>query len=292
MRIALAVAGAVDVRQLKESASNATLDLVAPAPDPLAEFGPEWRAPARPVPITVRPARGPVEPAPRETPPRDTTPRNTTSPAVDTRRASPAPVTGANWIPAAPARSAVKSFVLGLVCGALLCLLAVYSITGREVARPDPGPGSLEPAPPAVAPVLPAASEIPAPEPATAVVASALRDLPPIDKDLLAPPELMAKSRNVREAARQAPPPQETKKTAFVGALQIDSTPRGAQVFVDRKAVGVTPVLVTDLSAGSHAIRVEADGHMPWSSAVRVIADRQTDVSTILSPSSPGAPPR
>jgi hypothetical protein len=133
-------------------------------------------------------------------------------------------------------------------------------------------------------------SEISAPEPPPPLVASQFRDLPVIDRDVPARPEPAPKSRNVREAVRQAPPPEEPKKTVFVGALRIDSRPQGAQVFVDRKAVGVTPVVVTDLRAGSHVVRVEADGHTPWSSAVRVVADRQTDVNTLLSPSSPSAP--
>ena len=288
MRIAL-TAAAVDVYRMEKSATNATRDLV-PAPDPLAEFEPEQTPPPRPVPFTVRPTPGAVDFAPRGTPPRDTIPRQRTPP-VGTRRTSFPPVKRAQQIPATPARRGIRPFVLGSVCGALLCVLAVYSMTGEEVAQPEPDPPAAGPGPPASAPVVPAASEAPAPKPPAPVGNTELRDLPVIDRDLPAPPEPIAKSRSVREAATPAPPPpRETKRTVFVGALQIDSAPQGAQVFVDRKAVGVTPVLVTDLSAGSHAIRVEADGHLAWSSAVRVIADRQTHVNAILSPSSSSAP--
>jgi hypothetical protein len=66
--------------------------------------------------------------------------------------------------------------------------------------------------------------------------------------------------------------------------LRIDSTPQGARVFIDRLPAGVTPLVVPDLRAGSHAVRVEADGHQPWSSAIRVVADRQTSVHTPLTP--------
>ena len=69
------------------------------------------------------------------------------------------------------------------------------------------------------------------------------------------------------------------------GSLHVDSTPRGARVFIDRKLVGVTPLLMTDVSAGSHVIRLETDGHSAWSSAIRVVAERQTDVSPTLAPS-------
>jgi cytoskeleton protein RodZ len=81
------------------------------------------------------------------------------------------------------------------------------------------------------------------------------------------------------------PPPAPAATVGFVGSLQIDSIPPGARVFVNRKPVGVTPLFLTDVAAGSHAIRIEADRYAPWSSAIRVVADRQTDVRTTLSPS-------
>lgn len=77
-----------------------------------------------------------------------------------------------------------------------------------------------------------------------------------------------------------------------MGALQIDSTPRGARVFINRQEVGVTPLVLTGLVVGSHVVRLEADGHATWSSAIRVIADRQTDVRTKLAPSLENELPR
>ena len=77
-----------------------------------------------------------------------------------------------------------------------------------------------------------------------------------------------------------------------MGALQIDSTPRGARVFIDRQPVGVTPLVLTGLVVGSRVVRLEADGHAPWSSAIRVIADRRTDVRTTLAPSLENESPR
>jgi PEGA domain len=77
-----------------------------------------------------------------------------------------------------------------------------------------------------------------------------------------------------------------------VGSLQIDSTPRGARVFVDRQSVGVTPLVLPGLVVGSHVVRLEADGHKPWSSAIRITADRQTDLRTTLAPSVEDESPR
>jgi hypothetical protein len=88
------------------------------------------------------------------------------------------------------------------------------------------------------------------------------------------PPSTAAKASSATDA----------KKRSFLGELRIDSSPQGARVFIDRTAAGVTPLIVLDLGVGSHAVRIEADGHMPWSSAVRVVADRQTRVHTTLAP--------
>jgi hypothetical protein len=81
-----------------------------------------------------------------------------------------------------------------------------------------------------------------------------------------------------------------TTNSPFVGSLRIDSLPQGARVFIDRKEVGMTPLIMANLVAGSHAVRLEAEGHTPWSSAIRVIADQQTDVRTILARPDESAP--
>jgi len=83
----------------------------------------------------------------------------------------------------------------------------------------------------------------------------------------------------------QAPSaPAEAKKASLVGSLRIDSAPQGARVFIDRKTAGVTPLVARELRPGSHTVRVEAGGHVPWSSAIRVVANRQTRVHTTLAP--------
>jgi hypothetical protein len=72
----------------------------------------------------------------------------------------------------------------------------------------------------------------------------------------------------------------------YRGALAIESSPEGASVFVNRRAVGSTPLLLEDLPIGSHAVRIEADGYQLWSAAVRVVADRRTQVTAQLHPTS------
>jgi hypothetical protein len=85
--------------------------------------------------------------------------------------------------------------------------------------------------------------------------------------------------------AKQGSPPQRAVAAQFQGTLLVESVPARAQVFVDRQALGPTPLRFSQLSAGSHVVRVEADGYEPWSAAVRVVADQRTRVTAQLRPS-------
>jgi hypothetical protein len=71
----------------------------------------------------------------------------------------------------------------------------------------------------------------------------------------------------------------------FYGSLVIDSTPINARAFVNGHAVGTTPLVLTDVPAGSRVVRLEADDYTPWSSTVRVIADQRISVNVTLAPS-------
>jgi hypothetical protein len=227
--------------------SSAIHDRRLPA-DPLAEFYPERRVPIRPAIV------------------------RTNARPVDTRRASPVPVASAASRAASETRASVRSFALGSVFGAVLCVIVVYVLTMSDLPRPEP--------------VARAAAEMPPAAESPIVLAAEPRDTPSVEKPIPAP-ALPPRRREVsRQADRvaAASPSRELAVRPFVGSLQIDSMPQGARVFIDRRPVGVTPLVVTDLAAGSHAVRVEADGHTPWSSAIRVIANRQTEVNTILMP--------
>jgi hypothetical protein len=103
-----------------------------------------------------------------------------------------------------------------------------------EVSRaPRPAPA---PAPPAPATPSPAAEPAPAP----------------------APPRRPSPSPEPR-APRAEPEPAPAAPTA--GILHIDSDIPGAQVFIDRNYVGVTPVTAPDIAPGAHRINVLAQGY-------------------------------
>jgi hypothetical protein len=70
----------------------------------------------------------------------------------------------------------------------------------------------------------------------------------------------------------------------FAGALAVESIPDGAAVIVDRTYIGVSPIRVLQLRAGSHVVWVEHEGYERWTAAVRVTADQQTQVAATLQP--------
>ena len=50
--------------------------------------------------------------------------------------------------------------------------------------------------------------------------------------------------------------------------MMVDSRPAGAQVFVDGRSVGYTPIVVSSLTQGTHSVRMEIPGYRPWVTAV------------------------
>ena len=272
-------ASTVETMQRSDTSSlSVTSGRAQPVPDALAEFRSERPAPVEPA--TARPA-----------PPPPDTRRASAPPPPDTRLARPATVASAVRTIGSDKREKLWSFAFGLVCGALLCLIVVYPLMTSELPGPATASQTLLEQPPAAEPSI--------------VVSDKHRDRPvpdpPVVNTSRPPTPEAARPTPTPEAARPTPAPkppgrdvpraavpvprEEGTSARFVGALQIDSTPRGARVFIDRQPVGVTPVVLTGLVVGSRVVRLEADGHAPWSSAVRVIADRQTDVRTTLAPS-------
>jgi hypothetical protein len=93
--------------------------------------------------------------------------------------------------------------------------------------------------------------------------------------------------RTVRTPARPAQPAQPTLSSTTVGyrgVLVLNSTPQGAEVVVNGQVVGQTPVVLNDVPVGSRALLVRRDGYSPWSTSVRIVADRETTVQARLTP--------
>ena len=66
------------------------------------------------------------------------------------------------------------------------------------------------------------------------------------------------------------------------GSVFVESRPPDAQVFLDGERVGRTPVLLPDVAAGLHEIRIQRDGYRVWSTTTRVVTSERTRVGASL----------
>jgi hypothetical protein len=68
------------------------------------------------------------------------------------------------------------------------------------------------------------------------------------------------------------------------GSLQVASRPSGAHVFVDDELIGTTPLLLSDVAAGSKRLRVELSGYKIWTTSVQVQPKARARVTATLEP--------
>jgi hypothetical protein len=110
--------------------------------------------------------------------------------------------------------------------------------TEAAIAEPDPAPAEPTPAPVEAAPVPV--------EPAPASVEPTPAAEPPVAD------------------VRPTPVAEGPAVVSFA------SRPEGAQVFLDGVAVGRTPLVVSDVRAGTRRVRLELAGHRTWATVVNV----------------------
>ena len=70
--------------------------------------------------------------------------------------------------------------------------------------------------------------------------------------------------------------------TRFTAGLVVESRPSGAKVFLNGEPVGSTPLNLSSVVAGSHALRLELDGYRRWTSSIRVVAGEPNRVTASL----------
>lgn len=66
------------------------------------------------------------------------------------------------------------------------------------------------------------------------------------------------------------------------GRVEVVSRPAGAQVFLDGRLVGRTPLTLSQVSAGSHAVRLALPGHQRWVTTVDVAPGAHARVAASL----------
>ncbi len=87
-----------------------------------------------------------------------------------------------------------------------------------------------------------------------------------------------------RAIDRPAPEPSRPAEITPTGPARMDivSRPAGAQVFLDGRSVGTTPMSLPEISPGSHVIRLELAGFNRWVTTVDVQAGSSTRVAASL----------
>jgi hypothetical protein len=76
------------------------------------------------------------------------------------------------------------------------------------------------------------------------------------------------------------------------GILSVSSTPAGASVFIDNALRGLTPITLTDVSAGSHQVLIRLEGYQDYSVTPQVNAGATNTITSTLNPNVTPEPTR
>jgi hypothetical protein len=68
------------------------------------------------------------------------------------------------------------------------------------------------------------------------------------------------------------------------GSLNIVTSPKGADIYVDGDYIAESPNVVTDLAPGSHTLRLHKAGYDEYFSFVTIVSGRQTPLSYTFTP--------
>jgi hypothetical protein len=74
----------------------------------------------------------------------------------------------------------------------------------------------------------------------------------------------------------------ETVPVASVTGLYVQSSPAGADVFLDEKLVSTTPFQLSEIAPGRYTIRIDMQGYRSWSMPVTIEQGVRTKISAVL----------
>jgi serine/threonine protein kinase len=125
-------------------------------------------------------------------------------------------------------------------------------------------------------------------------IASTTQTVAPIPEEKVSSPEPIA-APVARQGTRTTVPARATEATdstlstrsarsGQAGSLQVATRPSGAQVFVDDSLIGTTPLLLSNIEAGSKRLRIELSGYKTWATSVRIEPSARSRVSASLEP--------
>jgi hypothetical protein len=169
-----------------------------------------------------------------------------------------------------PTRLALMSCTFGMLIGALS--MWVVTAQFRSAIVPVASAARIQEGP--EQPALPSQQDE---NPAASLQGSPLRNVSSTGATA-GQAEAVADARTVQQAAARP------RRTVYRGALTVNSRPSGARVSINGQSLGVTPLRVNRLPAGSRVVRLTAQGYHPWSNAVRVVANQRNSVMATLQP--------
>jgi hypothetical protein len=179
-----------------------------------------------------------------------------------------------------------------LIIGAVALALGILAgfaggfLVARDTPAPAPAPaavadtGTSKPEPPKSQTFTDAAVDEAA-KPSEAVSGSAPVNPAPKPPPAEASPRAETPAPPVRPARQPAVPPPSPERSG-PAAMRVESLPAGAQVFVDGRSVGYTPLVVGQLSPGTHSIRMQLPGYRPWVTAVTLSPGARERVAASL----------
>jgi eukaryotic-like serine/threonine-protein kinase len=84
------------------------------------------------------------------------------------------------------------------------------------------------------------------------------------------------------KARAGAPAPAAGPPANLTGSLYVDSRPQGADVVLDGRNVGKTPLNLTEVPVGTHVVRIEMAGKKPWTVSQNVTTGKIARVTGSL----------
>ena len=78
--------------------------------------------------------------------------------------------------------------------------------------------------------------------------------------------------------------PAATSFRAREGSIEVLSRPSGADVSLDGRMVGQTPLTISNVREGTHVIGVELSGFSRWATSVRVEGGKPSRIGASLMP--------
>ena len=75
--------------------------------------------------------------------------------------------------------------------------------------------------------------------------------------------------------------PERIPQSTLTG-LYVQSSPSGADVYLDDKLVATTPFQLSDIGPGRYTIRIDREGYRSWSAPVSIEPRARTNISAVL----------